>query len=102
MLSFLIAANRADKVKALVPFQGFSRGKDVTLIVHPSTGHAFMGPHNAAGGANPGAPPRVCSVRSCTSTAARTRLRYIMGAVGTEVGGRQVAETGLTSTCTPL
>ena len=24
-------------------------GKDVTLTVHPGTGHAFMGPHNALG-----------------------------------------------------
>src|SRR4029079_15908838 len=89
MLSFLIAANRPDKVKALVPFYGFPQGnmepdwskltasvrghmaehddffapdaaraleaklkglgKDVTLTVHPGTGHAFMGPHNALG-----------------------------------------------------
>lgn len=26
-----------------------SLGKDVTLTVHPGTGHAFMGPHNALG-----------------------------------------------------
>jgi carboxymethylenebutenolidase len=26
-----------------------SMGKDVTLTVHPGTGHAFMGPHNALG-----------------------------------------------------
>ena len=89
MLSFLIAANRPDKVRALVPFYGFPQGetepdwskltapvrghmaehddfftpegaraleaklramgKDVTLTVHPATGHAFMGPHNALG-----------------------------------------------------
>ena len=24
-------------------------GKSVTLTVHPGTGHAFMGPHNALG-----------------------------------------------------
>jgi carboxymethylenebutenolidase len=24
-------------------------GKDVTLTVHPGTGHAFMAPHNALG-----------------------------------------------------
>jgi carboxymethylenebutenolidase len=24
-------------------------GKDVALTVHPGTGHAFMGPHNALG-----------------------------------------------------
>jgi dienelactone hydrolase len=24
-------------------------GKDVTFTVHPGTGHAFMGPHNALG-----------------------------------------------------
>jgi carboxymethylenebutenolidase len=24
-------------------------GKDVTLTVHPGSGHAFMGPHNALG-----------------------------------------------------
>jgi len=92
MLSFLIAANRGDKVKALVPFYGFPQGeaepdwstltasvsghmaehddffppaaaqalekklramgKDVTLKVHPGTGHAFMGPHNALGTLN--------------------------------------------------
>jgi carboxymethylenebutenolidase len=28
-------------------------GKDVTLTVHPGTGHAFMGPHNALGTFNP-------------------------------------------------
>jgi len=89
MLSFLIAANRGDQVKAVVPFYGFPQGatepewsklrasvsghmaendsffppaaaqalekklramgKDVTLKVHPGTGHAFMGPHNALG-----------------------------------------------------
>jgi carboxymethylenebutenolidase len=89
MLSFIIAANRPDKVKALVPFYGFPQGatepdwskltasvrghmaehddffpaaaaraleaklramgKDVTLTVHPGTGHAFMAPHNALG-----------------------------------------------------
>jgi carboxymethylenebutenolidase len=92
MLAFLIAANRPDKVKALVPFYGFPQGdmepdwsaltasvsghmaehdsffppaaaraleaklramgKDVTLTVHPGTGHAFMGPHNALGTLN--------------------------------------------------
>jgi len=92
MLSFLIAANRPDKVKALVPFYGFphgamepdwsalsasirghmaehddyfppaaaraleaklrAMGKQVTLTVHPGTGHAFMGPHNALGTLN--------------------------------------------------
>jgi len=89
LLSFLIAAGRPDKVKAVVPFYGFPQGemepdwskltavisghmaanddhfpaegvaaleaklramgKDVTLTVHPGTGHAFMGPHNAFG-----------------------------------------------------
>jgi carboxymethylenebutenolidase len=93
MLSFLIAAHRPDKVKALVPFYGFPQGemepdwskltaavsghmaehddffkpeaaraletklrgmgKQVTLEVHPGTGHAFMGPHNALGTLNP-------------------------------------------------
>ncbi len=92
MLSFLIAANRGDTVKAVVPFYGFPQGpmepdwskltasvsghmaendnffppdkakaleeklrkmgKDVTLTVHPGTGHAFMGPHNALGTLN--------------------------------------------------
>ena len=89
MLAFLIAANRPDKVTALVPFYGFPQGdtepdwstlaatvsghmaendsffppdaaraleaklralgKNVTLTVHPGTGHAFMAPHNALG-----------------------------------------------------
>jgi carboxymethylenebutenolidase len=92
MLSFLIAANRGDKVKAIVPFYGFPQGdaepdwskmtaqvsghmaendsffppaaaraleaklrgmgKTVTLAVHPGSGHAFMGPHNALGTLN--------------------------------------------------
>ncbi|MBI3491232.1 MAG: dienelactone hydrolase family protein [Acidobacteria bacterium] len=92
MLSFIIAANRGDKVKAVVPFYGFPQGpmepdwskltcavrghmaehdnffkpeaaraleaklrkmgKDVTLTVHPGTGHAFMAPHNALGTLN--------------------------------------------------
>jgi carboxymethylenebutenolidase len=92
MLAFIVAANRPDKVKALVPFYGFPQGdtepdwsklaasvrghmaehdnyftpagaraleaklramgKDVTLTVHPGTGHAFMGPHNALGTLN--------------------------------------------------
>jgi carboxymethylenebutenolidase len=89
MLSFIIAANRPDRVAAVVPFYGFPQGaaepdwtrlkarvrghmaerddffspaaaralekklqamgKDVTLTVHPGTGHAFMAPHNALG-----------------------------------------------------
>jgi carboxymethylenebutenolidase len=93
MLSFIIAADRPDKVKAAVPFYGFPQGlaepdwstltaaisghmaehddffppaaakaletrlramgKDVTLTVHPGTGHAFMAPHNALGTHNP-------------------------------------------------
>jgi carboxymethylenebutenolidase len=92
LLSFIIAANRPDKVKAVVPFYGFPQGdsepdwsklaakvrghmaetdsyfppvaaralesklrglgKDVTLTVHPGTGHAFMAPHNALGTLN--------------------------------------------------
>ncbi|OFW14487.1 MAG: hydrolase [Acidobacteria bacterium RIFCSPLOWO2_12_FULL_67_14] len=92
MLAFLIAANRPDKVSAVVPFYGFPQGamepdwtklkavvrghmaendsffppdaaraletklrgmgKDVTLTVHPGTGHAFMAPHNALGTRN--------------------------------------------------
>jgi carboxymethylenebutenolidase len=92
MLAFLIAANRPDKVKAIVPFYGFPQGasepdwsklsaavsghmaehdsffspqaaralehklrgmgKEATLTVHPGTGHAFMGPHNALGTLN--------------------------------------------------
>src|SRR5262245_48582737 len=86
MLAFIIATNRPDKVKAVVPFYGFPQGdmepdwsklqaaisghmaerdnffappaaraleaklrdmgKNVSLTVHPGTGHAFMGPHN--------------------------------------------------------
>ena len=89
MLTFILAANRGDVIKAAVPFYGFPQGpmepdwsglsarvrghmaehddffspaaaaaleaklaglgKDVTLTVHPGTGHAFMGPHNALG-----------------------------------------------------
>lgn len=89
MLSLLLAANRPDRIKAVVPFYGFPQGdtepdwapmtavvrghmaenddffgpdaaraleaklqgmgKDVTFTVHPGTGHAFMGPHNALG-----------------------------------------------------
>jgi carboxymethylenebutenolidase len=89
LLAFIIAANRPDKVHAVVPFYGFPQGdqepdwsklsatvrghmaendsfftpegaraleaklrgmgKNVTLKVHPGTGHAFMGPHNALG-----------------------------------------------------
>lgn len=89
MLAFIIAANRPDKIKAVVPFYGFPQGdsepdwskltatirghmaekddffppdaaraleaklkgmgKDVTLTVHPGTGHAFMASHNALG-----------------------------------------------------
>lgn len=92
LLSFIIAANRPDKVKAVVPFYGFPQGpsepdwsklsatvsghmaehdnhfpaeaaraleaklrgmgKKVTMKVHPGTGHAFMGPHNALGTLN--------------------------------------------------
>jgi carboxymethylenebutenolidase len=92
MLSLILAANRGDKIKAVVPFYGFPHGetepdwsgltasvrghmaenddffgppaakaleeklrgmgKDVTLTVHPGTGHAFMGPHNALGTLN--------------------------------------------------
>jgi carboxymethylenebutenolidase len=92
MLSFIIAANRPDKVRAVVPFYGFPQGdlepdwskltasisghmaehdnffspaaahalearlrgmgKNVTLTVHPGTGHAFMAPHNALGTLN--------------------------------------------------
>ena len=92
MLAFIIAANRPDKVKAVVPFYGFPQGdaepdwskltatvrghmaehddffppaaaraleaklqrmgKDVTITVHPGTGHAFMAPHNALGTRN--------------------------------------------------
>jgi len=91
-LSWLLAANRPDKVKAVVAFYGFPQGdaepdwsrlqapvrghmaehddfygpeaaralesklrgmgKDVQLTVHPGTGHAFMGPHNALGTLN--------------------------------------------------
>jgi carboxymethylenebutenolidase len=94
MLAFIIAANRPDKVKAVVPFYGFPQGpaepdwtkltaaisghmaehdsffapaaahalekklrgmgKNVTLTVHPGTGHAFMAPHNALGTLNAG------------------------------------------------
>ena len=93
LLSFIIAANRPDAVKAVVPFYGFPQGdaepdwstlsavvkghmaekddffppaaahaleaklramgKDVTLTVHPGTGHAFMAPHNALKTHNP-------------------------------------------------
>ena len=92
LLSLIIAANRPDKIKAVVPFYGFPQGdaepdwskmtavvsghmaehddyftpaaaraleaklralgKNVTFTVHPGTGHAFMGPHNALGTLN--------------------------------------------------
>ena len=92
MLSWILAANRPDEVKAVVAFYGFPQGdmepdwskmtasirghmaehddffppaaaraletklrgmgKNVTLTVHPGTGHAFMGPHNALGTLN--------------------------------------------------
>jgi carboxymethylenebutenolidase len=92
MLSFIIATNRPDKVKAVAPFYGFPQGsmepnwtkleasisghmaehddyfppaaaraleaklrgmgKNVTLTVHPGSGHAFMAPHNASGTLN--------------------------------------------------
>ena len=99
MLSLILAANRPDTVKAVVPFYGFPQGenepdwstltasvsghmaendtffppaaagaleaklrtlgKKVTLTVHPGTGHAFMGPHNALGTLNPELAARV-------------------------------------------
>jgi carboxymethylenebutenolidase len=34
-------------------------GKDVTLTVHPGTGHAFMGPHNALGTLDEAAAARI-------------------------------------------
>jgi carboxymethylenebutenolidase len=89
MLTFVLAALRPDRIKAIVPFYGFpsgddqpdyskitaaiqghmaehddffgpagahelesklkALGKDVTITVHPGTGHAFMAPHNALG-----------------------------------------------------
>jgi carboxymethylenebutenolidase len=89
MLTFMLAAMRPDKIKAVVPFYGYPSGdqqpdyseitaaiqghmaenddffgpegakdlerrlkelgKDVTITVHPGTGHAFMAPHNALG-----------------------------------------------------
>jgi carboxymethylenebutenolidase len=85
--AFIIAANRPDQVKALVPFYGFPQGdgepdyskiaaaisghmaeqdsyfppvKAKALEAHlralgktATTGHAFMGPHNALGTHNP-------------------------------------------------
>ena len=99
MLSFIIAANRPDTIKAVVPFYGFPQGpaepdwskltaavsghmaendsyfspeaaraleaklrgmgKNVTLKVHPGTGHAFMAPHNALGTYNPAVADKV-------------------------------------------
>ncbi len=92
MLTFLLAAQRPDRIVAAVPFYGFPQGdgqpdyrdieasiqghmaehddffppdaahalearlrdmgKDVTLTVHPGSGHAFMAPHNALGTQN--------------------------------------------------
>jgi carboxymethylenebutenolidase len=89
MLAWILAADRPDKVKAVVAFYGYPQGdmepdwskldasvqghmaenddffgpegakaleskltgmgKDVSITVHPGTGHAFMGPHNALG-----------------------------------------------------
>ncbi len=99
MLALIIAANRPDKVKAVVPFYGFPQGemepdwskltasisghmaekddffppdaaraleaklrglgKDVTLTVHPGTGHAFMASHNALGTHNAAAAEKI-------------------------------------------
>jgi carboxymethylenebutenolidase len=99
MLALIIAANRPDKVTAVVPFYGFPQGdsepdwsklsaavsghmaendnffspaaaraleaklramgKNVTMTVHPGTGHAFMAPHNALGTFNADAAARV-------------------------------------------
>ena len=99
MLAFLLAANRPDKVGAIVPFYGFPQGdsvpdwttiraairghmaenddffpaqaaraleaqlvalgKDAVLTVHPGTGHAFMGPHNAFGTLDEAAAARI-------------------------------------------
>ena len=61
-------------------------GKDVTLTVHPGTGHAFMGPHNALGTLDeswpreiwPGASPsstRHSVNRSVRHAASSSRLR---------------------------
>ncbi|MFT4658191.1 MAG: carboxymethylenebutenolidase [Ilumatobacter sp.] len=92
MLTFILASNRPDKIKAAVPFYGFPStdmepdyskieasiqghmaehddffppaaakeleaklhglGKDVSITVHPGSGHAFMAPHNALGTQN--------------------------------------------------
>lgn len=89
MLAWILAANRPDKIKALVPFYGYPQGdsepdwsamvatvqghmaenddffppdgaralekklrdmgKDVMLIIHPSSGHAFMDETNGIG-----------------------------------------------------
>jgi carboxymethylenebutenolidase len=89
MLALLLAADRPDRIGAVVAFYGFPQGdsepdwapmtaavrghmaehddffapdaaraletklqglgKDATITVHPGTGHAFMGPHNALG-----------------------------------------------------
>ena len=43
---FAPAAARALEARLL------GMGKDVTLTVHPGTGHAFMAPHNALGTLN--------------------------------------------------
>ena len=39
-------------------------GKDVTLTVHPGTGHAFMAPHNALGHAERHSSPSKSGRRS--------------------------------------
>lgn len=89
MLSWILATQRPDQIKATVPFYGFPAGdmepdwgkleasvqghmaehddffppagaraleaklrgmdKDVTITVHPGSGHAFMNPHNSLG-----------------------------------------------------
>ncbi len=89
MLSWILAANRGDTIRAAVPFYGFPQGdaepdwsgltavvqghmaehddffppgaahaleaklramgKDVTITVHPGSGHAFMNPYNPLG-----------------------------------------------------
>ena len=47
----LVSEYRSD-LRELLEAKLRGMGKDVTLTIHPGTGHAFMAPHNALGTRN--------------------------------------------------